>query len=72
MLRIFRIGGALAKVAPEGEVAVMIRSRLRWEIAAALTAKAMLLLVLYLLFFAHDQSAARTAPAVLQHLLDGR
>jgi len=50
----------------------MIRSRLRWEIAAALAAKAMLLLVLYLLFFAHDQSAARPAPAVLQHLLDGR
>jgi len=52
----------------------MIRSRLRWEISAALAAKAMLLLVLYLLFFAPDQGAAGTAPAVLHHLLgsDGR
>lgn len=50
----------------------MIRSRLRWEIGVALAAKAILLLVLYLLFFAHDQSAAGTAPVVLRHLLDGR
>ena len=47
----------------------MIRSRLRWEIGAALAAKALLLLILYGLFFAHDQSAARTTPAVLAHVL---
>jgi hypothetical protein len=54
------------------EVAVMIRSRLRWEISAALAVKALLLVALYVLFFAHDQSAARSTPAVLTHLLGGQ
>ena len=47
----------------------MILGRLRFELAAALAAKALLLLTLYVLFFAHDQGAASTAPGVLAHML---
>ena len=47
----------------------MIRSRLRWEIGAALAAKTILLLALYAFFFSSGHHDADNASAVSERVL---